>query len=252
VPLAGSGKEGKSGAAENPSTIYVVEEFWPVRYIIDSNQLFLHIPKTAGCSIENIIDAKWSKGGIWRLRHRWDGLPGRHVRRQDLAEFKWEARAEAFCIVRHPIQWYASCWCHLQQMKKKRQHRGSDLAGMFRWFRWHPQIWLGQILLDDFGAWINKIKADRPGFLSDLYEQYIGLDQPTPYVQYVGRLETLGDDMEQLLGVAKPPRKNRTRWAKPKISTHAAEGIMEMEAKTIQRYYGPESIGFRHIEDWVA
>ena len=226
-----------------------------MRYIEDTNQLFLHIPKTAGVAIESRIDSKWPENRVWKLRHRWEGIPGRHVRRQDLRKykkgFKWEAGANAFCFVRHPIQWYISCWRHLHQMTKRRARRGSNLADMFRWYRWHPQEWLGQILSSDFDVWIDRVAADQPGFLSNLYEDYIGLDQPIPHVQYVGRMETLTADVDHLLEIPKLPKKNKSNWPKPEISMNSVTSIMEMEKQCLERYYGPDTIGFRYIEDWT-
>jgi len=227
-----------------------------VRYIMDTNQLFLHIPKTAGVAIESAIEAKWLERRVWKLRHRWNGIPGRHPRRRDLREFKrgfeWEPEAWAFCFVRHPVQWYVSCWRHLHQMTKRRVRRGSNLADMFRWYKWHPQAWLGQILSTDFDEWIGRIAADRPGFLSDLYEEYVGLDQSTPHVQYVGRMETLVADADELLGISKLPRKNRSTWPKPDVSQQTIEGIIGMEMRAMQRYYSTDTIGFRYIEDWAG
>jgi len=222
-----------------------------MRYIPENNLLFLHIPKTGGVAIEKAVNNNWKKrGAVRKIRHRWNGIPGRHVRRNDLECFPWEKDAWAFCFVRHPLDWYMSCWRHLHAMQKRRIRRGSDLADMFHWYHWHPQKWLASILSPDFDKWIERIITQDPGHLSKLYEEYIGLDRDVPHVQYVGRQETLTQDVCQLLKVSEVSKVNITHGLVPSASKQSIEGIMNTEEQILQRYYGSETVGFRRIEDW--
>ncbi len=219
-----------------------------MRYIPESRLLFLHILKTGGCAVEKAIDKNW---GSKKVRHRWNGIPGRHARRVDLCNFRWEPEAFAFCFVRHPLAWYVSCWRHLIQMEQNRIFRGSNLADMFRWYNWHPQKWLGEILSPDYNIWVQRIVSQKPGYLSKMYEEYIGLDEAVPHVQFVGRQETLSRDIEQLSIAQWTRRFNATRGPKPSVSQDSVKGIMETEGQTLSRYYGHKTSGFRLIEDWA-
>ncbi len=219
-----------------------------MRYIPESRLLFLHVPKTGGCAVERVVDDNWTRK---KLRHRWNGIPGRHVRRNDLRNFSWEPEAFAFCFVRHPLAWYVSCWRHLIQMEQRRVSRGSNLADMFRWYHWHPQKWLGEILSPDFNIWMRRIISQDPGHLSKLYEEYIGLDEAVPHVQFVGRQETLSQDIKQLSIAHQMKRVNTTRGPTPSVSEESVEGIMRIEEQAISRYFGPKTTNFRLIEDWA-
>ncbi len=223
-----------------------------MRYLQETNQLFLHIPKTGGCAVEKVIDAKWQK----MVPHKREGGPDRHVRRKDLCNFHWESGVSAFTVVRYPVDWYVSCFRHMHQIKnlrgKRRESRRDKGPTPFGSFDWHPLKWLNSILIPDFVEWINRIFNDRPGFLSKLFEEYIGFDEKTPCVDYVGRQETLGVDIKQLLGFEKMPTVGRSRTKKPHVPEDVVHGIMDTEKQAIDRYYGTDSIHFRHIKDWKS
>ena len=144
-----------------------------------------------------------------------------------------------------------SCWRHLRQMQERREGRGSNLMDMFHWYHWHPQMWLASVLSPDFDEWVGRIVTQKPGYLSKLYEEYIGMDEKVSHVQYVGRQETLTQDVSRLMEIHKVSRTNTTRGPRPSMSKTSIDGIIETEKQILQRYYGPETEGFRHIEDWT-
>ena len=219
-----------------------------MRYIKEKQMLFLHIIKTGGVAVENAIDSRWPLG--WRMRHRKDGKPGWHMRKSDIAGLPFVPTAFAFCFVRHPLHWHISCWRHLQFMRRRRVRRGSNLMDMFHWFDWHPQMWYAEQNELDFNAWIDRIVERDPGHLSKMFEEYVGLDRKTPNVQYVGRQETLTEDLDHLLQISKTPLKNFAQWPMPKISKQSIQNILKSEKQILHRYYGLETSNFRYVEDW--
>lgn len=144
--------------------------------LVDTNALFLHIPKTGGIWVERALAA----AGIgFEQAPMKAGVSQRHALAADLAgsyEF-------SFTFVRHPLQWYESWWKFVAMT----------------WPQWEPTVWHPQRDLeacaeDEFPAFIENCIERQPAYVTRMYEWYVGapgLDR----VQFVGHQEHLADSL---------------------------------------------------------
>jgi hypothetical protein len=168
---------------------------------INDQMIFYHIPKTGGRWVTSAMKA----GGVGTGRaHR---LPGRHPRERiyfevvgspepacwivpqqhstpDAMEEKYKTRRFQFCFVRRPVAWYRSFWCYRLRTKN------IDL-------RFPPDhLWDA-----DFERFLENVAAAYPnGFLTELYQHYVGADNTR--MDFVGRQEHLADDLVEVLALA--------------------------------------------------
>lgn len=197
-------------------------------YLPDQKALFVHIPKTAGCWVHTVIDA---------LK-----IPHRRARARDgyCPHFPAYACADefdvAFSFVRHPVEWYRSWWKYQ--------------VGRWRRFTphlWHPQKPLYDIQHLDFNRWVDAVVAEEPGYVSRMYEWFLGPPgSPWPKI-HVGRQEhveadltamfrTVGVDCPDIkdLGVA---RTNVSRGPEPEVEASTELSIRSSERVAIKRFY---------------
>lgn len=148
--------------------------------LIPSNALFLHIPKTGGTWVEFALP---HIGIQSEEPPTIDGVTYRHSL---TAMFK-DAFPFIFTFVRHPLSWYESWW--------------KFQAGRWTIFEpgvWHPQRTLEKCASDDFSEFIRLCIKHEPGYVSRMYEWYVG-PVGFEYVQFVGRNENLMDDLVHVL-----------------------------------------------------
>lgn len=221
-----------------------------MRHVRDLNLIFVHVPKTGGVSVEQVLDEHYD---TWTMRHRWDGKCGRHCLPEHLqVAYPWYETCRKFTVVREPVGWYVSNWRYLSAVRQHRIAAGSTMREWMRWYNvWHPQRWMAERLDEDFGRWVERIAEDWPqGHYSWLLRRFCG--EPGWWrVDYVARLETLEDDLAEVLGTRWPvPRANASGYPAPEVSDAVRGIIVEREREVIERYYGPDTIGLRKTEDW--
>lgn len=188
--------------------------------IVGKSGIFLHIPKTGGSWISEVLDDQ----GLIRRRighiHADYAAIRRHVnpgssvlrdltsqiksrvsvahkqrlRRllrsvkpratgQQRADHPGESDHFWFCFVRHPVRWYESFWRYMCKREWPSLGNRVDIAGT------HPLAMLNGLGDDSFSAFIERVISQRPGFVSELYGWY-----DRPGMSFVGRQENLVDD----------------------------------------------------------
>lgn len=137
--------------------------------------LFLHIPKTAGVSVRQILKSKF----LINFE-----LGAQHSHFPDLFEFhdvEFYRKLYVFTFVRHPLSWYQSRWSF--RMK-------------YGWQMSHPLDYY--CASNDFGVFLYNCHKHFPhGWLSAEYRNYI--EYRRELVKYVGKYESLEKDMASIL-----------------------------------------------------
>ncbi len=192
--------------------------------------LFLHIPKTGGSWVESTLKAH----GLGDEKVATiDGVTWRHAPLPMLRQsFDF-----TFTFVRHPLSWYESWW--------------KFQAGQWQIFEpgvWHPQRTLERCQSDDFSEFIRLMIRHEPGYVSRMYEWFIG-PPGHDYVQFVGRQETLAGDLVEVLTrlgcefdvemVRQAPRANESpkQMGEPVWDPGLRARVLELEAPAVARFY---------------
>ena len=104
-------------------------------------------------------------------------------------------RGRRFCFVRNPLDWYESAWRGLSQGWPARR----AIAPLHRERSWSPIRFLTYLAgARDFNEFISTILRDQPGFVSRMYEWYVG-PPGYPRIEFVGRMESLAADLHLIL-----------------------------------------------------
>lgn len=216
-----------------------------MRYIPSENKLFLHIPRTGGVAVEKAIREKYEESEMKNLRIRWRS--GRHVLKDSIVRGKsgWiedQGGLFTFTIVRYPLDWYVSNWRFLCTSKRE----NSWIAKR----AWHPQKPMIELWDSDFTRWIDKLLDRQPAYYTRLCEMYCG-PEGEEIVDYIGRTETLGQDIHTVLGL-NPERKrtNKSVAPTPIVGVDCASKINQHEGVILKRFYSERTMNFRHTGDW--
>lgn len=204
-------------------------------HLVKANALFLHIPKTGGSWVEDVL----THLGIETQGVR--TLPGATLRHPLVCQI--EQRFDfSFAFVRHPVTWYKSWWKY--QTPQWLPHEPGN---------WHPQRVLDRCGHDDFAQFIRQVLEREPGYLTRLYEWYIG-PPDWMHVKFVCHYESLAEDLatvlrylrypfdEQALRRFPPVNVSEIRRAKPVWDRELLKRLLEAEAPTIRRFYAAEAL----------
>ena len=136
---------------------------------------FIHVPKTGGMWAATAL-----KATIPDLREPTSGGDRR-------GHFVWNELPETFRFgfVREPATWYRSHWAH-----KKTHEDYPDTPDRF-----------DELVREssDFPGFVRTVTDEVPGYLSMLYEIFLG---PPGAIEFIGRYENLVDDLIGALGQA--------------------------------------------------
>lgn len=135
-------------------------------YLEHSNSVFLHIPKTGGTWVRNVLHASCKVEVVGYS----------HIHNWAYARKKLPEGIQAFCFVRHPATWLQSYWADRQ------------IVG-----------WGGDLPIahdcqsDDFNEFARNVETIHPGYVSELFGKYTGEGV------WVGRCETLAINLAEFL-----------------------------------------------------
>jgi hypothetical protein len=198
--------------------------------LVSSNALFLHIPKTGGSWVEHVLP---------RLGIEIEQpvtIPGVTFRHSLLPMFRDEYLFK-FTFLRHPLSWYESWW--------------KFQAGTWTDFEpgvWHPQRCLEKCRSDDFSEFVRRCIENEPGYVSRMYEWYIG-PAGFEYVDFIGRyeylvkdlacvLEKLGHEVDfEILRQFQPVNVSAKACGEPIWDLDVRRRVLELEAPAIRRFY---------------
>jgi len=173
---------------------------------------FLHIPKTGGSWVESVLAANQliqskslnrhddydrnlhqSCGGVTgdRLVQFYDKARRRLSR--TFGEYWGRANKTPifrFCFVRHPLRWYESWWKYMQSRDWNRWGTSNSA------YEWHPNSVLNGLGSGDFNTFVRNVVQKRPGYVTELLYSFTKLG-----ISYIGKTETLRDDLCQVFKV---------------------------------------------------
>lgn len=169
--------------------------------ILKCGAVFLHIPKTGGCWVEEALR-------VCGQVHR--HLPHRHAdmtrvmhykkfqklrprfwirdRRIGMPESPMLGATYRFCFVRNPLRWYESWWRFMEGKQWKRW----GVQGFAN--AWHPNSVLNGLGSHDFNEFVRNVVRVRPGYVTELYSRYTD-----ERIDFIGRQESLVDDFVHVL-----------------------------------------------------
>jgi hypothetical protein len=175
--------------------------------LLKDNAVFLHIPKTGGIWIGHVL----RKLGLvernigrphctydrvfWHDRFHRDGKVFRNILRRQLGLVP-PVRADAFkfCFVREPLSWYVSWW---RYMEGKDWCSPGDPVNPYHWSPLSALTGLGS---HDFNTFVYNVNRKRPGFVTELFGNYV-----KPGIAFVGRQERLRQDFLKVASILHLP-----------------------------------------------
>lgn len=214
------------------------------RLLTDSNSLFLHIPRTGGTYVEQVLFAlklrkKWNR----QARNR---LPVNHTLLSHYPPERLTGIETVFTFVRHPIPYYQSAWRWFHMYYP-------ESMGILRW-NWHPHRILAEQYVPDFNLWVQRMIACHPGWYTRMLEGYVG-PQGGEFCQFIGRTENLQQNLLtvlKVLGYSELIKEKKEQLRQiPKINTskrvpitwdpQLKQTVLEQENEAIQRFWGPNT-----------
>ena len=196
---------------------------------LKNNTVFLHIPKTGGSWVADVLRANglvrgsfshihadaarvqtYSYGTRQYLQSMMERIKSRvpvqikaalwpsKLREQRAVRVANRVRPESspkyFCFVRHPLSWYESWWRYMCGRSGSNWAMETDLVA------WHPCAALRELGDADFNQFVRNVIEVHPGFVTQLYGRYI--DDSTTFV---GKQEHLVDDLLRALSMLNVP-----------------------------------------------
>jgi hypothetical protein len=192
--------------------------------LFNEHLAFIHVPKTGGT---------WATAA---LRATFEDLQEPTISGDRRGHFTWNELPSGpfrFGFVRDPATWYRSHWTH------RKTHGDYPEA---------PDV-LDRSVRDsaDFASFVRAFTAESPGYLSWLFETFLG---PPGAIEFIGRYESLADDLVHALSEAhgQPPQKfEAVRSLAPvntgnttaEITTELRQMIAASERRAVERFgYG--------------
>ncbi len=144
--------------------------------------LYLHIPKTGGNWMTNILrDQGLVRGRVGNKHATFDMISDfrqKHLR-GTLQRMRWTlgetvglhhgltARPRIVCVVRHPLSWYES-WFKFQTARDwKTWGTRGDLRD------WHAMADMNANAAPDFNAFMRNVNHNTPGYVTQLFARYV-------------------------------------------------------------------------------
>jgi len=168
--------------------------------ILEGGAVFLHIPKTGGTWVTEVLkECGLVNGGLSHMHVNMERLMvpfktrnGKMVGPLGLWRIARTLKPKPFifCFVRHPLKWYESWFKYMSQPSRNWCAWGDEKD----LFRWHPNAVLNGCGAPEFNQFVRNVVAKRPGYVSELYASYA-----QPQVDFVGKQENLRADLVAVL-----------------------------------------------------
>jgi hypothetical protein len=188
---------------------------------------FLHLPKTGGTWVTRALAA----GGVptTRLPTRNELGPTIHGTLDDLPD----DGVFTFAFVRHPLDWWRSVWVH------RMRYGWNDVSPAERSLR-----------SDDFSEFIRRVIERAPGHATRVFERFVG--PANAQISFVGRYESLADDLVYALRLAGEPHDAAALRGTPptnvghyqkvtaEYSRELADALVDAERPIVDRFYADD------------
>ena len=219
--------------------------------------LFMHIPKTGGSWVRHVLRQQELVKMEWPHPHpdmtRVLNTPRMYpkhflkqsVKHRSLTLYQEIRNSYKFCFVRNPFSWYESYWRFMTGLKWKSFHeeRQQEYQHLLK-TPWHPNAYFESIGSDDFNVFMQAVIDTYPGYLTQMYGWYA----PPDSIDFIGRTETLVDDLVEVLheinsdlneeAIRNTSRVNTSpkRIDKPEWDTSIRKSIRRLEAPIFERF----------------
>ena len=181
---------------------------------------FLHIPKCGGTSAAH----------LWRSSYPGCVATTRLNAKSDIKHCRLHEVSDSydvsFATVRHPLTWYESWWRYVQSPKVKDRPETLDEQGrpnFDTWIGegvWHPLRRIAHCHDSSFSTFIDNVISDQPGFVTNMYEEYLGSHQSTSTVDHIIKMEDLHASFSALC--------RSYGWKVPTVTKHENQSLQSL------------------------
>ena len=212
-------------------------------FLPELNALFIHIPKTGGTWVKRVL-----------LESGLECLPAVGAGSHNLTWRYEHPGTRKFAFVRHPLTWLESAWRGLHESWPNQQ----PSPVLFNERAFTPIRLLTRTCGElDFGSFVRAVLDREPAFVTRMYEWYIG-PCGAPLVEMVGRMESLAEDLSQILASlgfqGSLPGTNPANVGsgeQPEWNATYRDMVEHSEVGSIRRFYAAGSSGpFICKETW--
>lgn len=234
-------------------------------YLPDYDLAILHIPRTGGNWLIHAIDQL----GISYEVHHMISYPRRYYRKPTLNKHLLLAHLnrqfkKVAAFVRHPLSYYESIWAFLVKARSLR-----SFLGRSRKYVWNPFLIPFAATFDrhqpppTLQAFVERMTVRHSGWATHLFEQYVGPFK-SEFCDFIGRAETIVEDLEQLLGWLgipcsldrlAPVRVNCRKIPPQEWTAEMRQAVLRSEHRAIEQWYGRHTKPSRWYEkkwEWTS
>ena len=193
--------------------------------IINKKAVFIHLPKTGGSFLRNVI-TKFNEDSVDDRSKGWHRTLDSH----DLSKYDY-----TFSIVRNPITWYESVWKHICAVNHTRIGWGNEEHQLSFLHQYHDPV---------FSRFIDNVIANCPGYYSESLKGFIGDNYDS--VNYIAKTETLYHDACRIMDALDIKYDTQAVLASPTFhrpatcewsSNSQKEELLKLESKIIDKFY---------------
>ena len=173
--------------------------------LLKNGGLFLHVPKTGGSWVKHVLRDQGVVKMEWPHPHpdmeRVLNYPRHYPRHYISKSLEYRTislyneinESYKFCFVRNPYSWYSSYWRYWAGLDWEFPGGDESVSTMRR--SWKPNSTLHSYRKDDFRSFMRTVLENYPGYLTQMYGWYA----PPEEINFVGRIESLVDDLLEAL-----------------------------------------------------